>query len=94
MVFRGQSIDPPAQMTFARRWGKVLDAPYLKPIEMPGQPGMLVLPNLGKERSYATEVWHTDLSFMPAPPALDDARGAGGTGGGWRYHVRQPVPGL
>jgi taurine dioxygenase len=70
LVFRGQSLDPPAQMTFARRWGEVLDAPYLKPIEMPGQPGMLVVPNLGKERSYTTEVWHTDLSFMPTPPAL------------------------
>jgi taurine dioxygenase len=31
---------------------------------------MLVVPNLGKERSYTTEVWHTDLSFMAAPPAL------------------------
>ena len=70
LVFRGQFLDPAAQMTFAHRWGEVLDAPYLKPIEMPDHPGMLVVPNLGKERSYTTEVWHTDLSFMPAPPAL------------------------
>ena len=70
LVFRGQFLDPAAQMTFAQRWGEVLDAPYLKPIEMPGHPGMLVVPNLGKERSYTTEVWHTDLSFMPTPPAL------------------------
>jgi taurine dioxygenase len=70
LVFRGQFLDPATQMTFAHRWGKVLDAPYLKPIEMPDHPGMLVVPNLGKERSYTTEVWHTDLSFMAAPPAL------------------------
>jgi taurine dioxygenase len=70
LVFHEQFLDPAEQMTFSNRWGEVLDAPYLKPIEMPGHPGMLVVPNLGKERSYTTEVWHTDLSFMPAPPAL------------------------
>jgi taurine dioxygenase len=31
LVFRGQFLDPVTQMTFARRWGDVLDAPYLKP---------------------------------------------------------------
>jgi taurine dioxygenase len=70
LVFREQFLNPIAQMTFAKRWGEVLDAPYVKPVEMPGHPGMLMVPNLGKERAYTTEVWHTDLSFMPAPPAL------------------------
>jgi taurine dioxygenase len=70
LIFRGQFLDPTEQMAFAHRWGEVLDAPYLKPTEMPGKPGLLVVPNLGKERSYTTEVWHTDLSFMAAPPAL------------------------
>jgi taurine dioxygenase len=70
LVFRRQFLDPATQMTFALRWGKVLDAPYLRPTEMPGHPGMLVVPNMGKTMSYTTEVWHSDVSFMPAPAAL------------------------
>jgi taurine dioxygenase len=70
LVFRGQFLDPTAQMIFAHRWGEVLDAPYLKRFEMPNHSGLAVVPNLGKERSYTTEVWHSDVSFMPAPPKL------------------------
>jgi hypothetical protein len=38
-------------MTFAHRWGEVLDPPYLKSIEMPDQPGVSVVPNQGNERA-------------------------------------------
>jgi taurine dioxygenase len=70
LVLREQFIDPDALMAFSRRWGEVLRASYLKPVEAPDRPGMLVIPNLGKERSYTTEVWHSDLSFLPSPPAV------------------------
>jgi taurine dioxygenase len=69
LVFRGQFLEPEAQTAFARRWGEVLHAPYLKQIEMRDHPDVLAVPNLGKARAFTTEVWHSDLSFTPAPPA-------------------------
>lgn len=69
LVFRGQHLDPAAQTAFASRWGKAFHAPYLKPLEVPGHPEVMAQSNLGKANSYTTEVWHSDQSFMPAPPA-------------------------
>jgi taurine dioxygenase len=69
LVFREQFIDPEAQMAFANRWGKSFHAPYLKPLEIPDHPGVMAQNNLGKANSYTTEVWHSDQSFMPAPPS-------------------------
>jgi taurine dioxygenase len=69
LVFRGQFLEPAAQTIFTHRWGEVLHAPYLKQIEMPDHPDVLAVPNLGKARAFTTEVWHSDLSFTPAPPA-------------------------
>jgi taurine dioxygenase len=69
LVFRGQFLDPEAQTAFAQRWGKVFHAPYLRPYEIPDHSEVMAQPNLGKANSYTTEVWHSDVSFMPAPPA-------------------------
>jgi taurine dioxygenase len=70
LVFRGQFIDPAAQMTFANCWGKAFHAPYLKPLEIPDHPEVMAQPNMGKANSYTTEIWHSDQSFMPVPPAI------------------------
>jgi taurine dioxygenase len=69
LVFRGQFIDPGAQMAFANHWGKSFHAPYLKPLEIADHPEVMAQSNLGKANSYTTEVWHSDQSFMPAPPS-------------------------
>jgi taurine dioxygenase len=69
LVFRGQFLDPAAQTVFSHRWGEVLHAPYLKQAEMPGHPDVMEQPNLGKGSHNTTEQWHSDLSFMPTPPA-------------------------
>jgi taurine dioxygenase len=69
LVFRRQFLDPAAQTTFANRWGRAFHAPYLKPLEIPDHPEVMAQANLGKANSYTTEVWHSDQSFMPAPPA-------------------------
>ena len=69
LVFRGQFLDPALQTGFANRWGKAFHAPYLKPLEIPDHPEVMAQANLGKANAYTTEVWHSDQSFMPAPPA-------------------------
>jgi taurine dioxygenase len=69
LVFRGQFLDPSAQKIFTRRWGEMFLAPYQKQSEIPDHPGVLAGANRGKAYAFTTEQWHSDLSFMPAPPA-------------------------
>ena len=70
LVFRTQSLDPEAQATFTRRWGEVLHIPYLKQLEIPGHAEVTAQPNMGKAKlSLVIEQWHSDSSFLPAPPA-------------------------
>jgi taurine dioxygenase len=69
LVFRGQFLDPEAQTAFAHRWGEVLHAPYLKRLEISDHSEVMEQVNEGKANAYTTEVWHSDVSFMPAPPA-------------------------
>jgi taurine dioxygenase len=69
LVFREQYLDPAAQTVFTHRWGKVFLAPYQKQSEIPDHPEVLAAVNRGKAYAFTTEQWHSDLSFMPAPPA-------------------------
>jgi taurine dioxygenase len=69
LVFRGQFLDPAAQTAFAQRWGRLFRSPYLKQLEIPDHPEVMAQPNRGKADSFTTEIWHSDQSFMPAPPA-------------------------
>ncbi len=70
LVFRGQFLDPAAQTVFTRRWGEVLHLSYLKQLEMPDHREVMAQGNLGKAKhALVTEQWHSDSSFMPAPPA-------------------------
>jgi taurine dioxygenase len=68
LVFRGQFLDPAAQTVFTHRWGKVFRASYLKQLEKPDHPEVVAAVNRGKAYAFTTEQWHSDLSFMPAPP--------------------------
>jgi len=69
LVFRGQFLQPEHQIAFTRRWGQNFRAPYLKQAEMLNHPEVLEVINRGKAKAFTTEQWHSDLSFMPVPPA-------------------------
>jgi taurine dioxygenase len=70
LVFRGQFLEPGAQEAFTGRWGEARHTAYLKQLEMPDHPDVIVQPNGGKAiHAITTEQWHTDQSFMPTPPA-------------------------
>jgi taurine dioxygenase len=69
LVFRGQFLEPSTQKAFANRWGNPFNAPYLKELEIPNHPEVMAQENRGKVNAYTTEIWHSDQSFMPAPPA-------------------------
>lgn len=70
LLFRGQFLEPAAQASFTRRWGEVLHIPYLKQLEVPDHEEVMAQPNLGKVKlGMTTEQWHSDTSFMSAPPA-------------------------
>jgi len=68
-MFRGQFLEPAAQTAFTHRWGNVLRASYLRQLEIPENPEVLASVNRGKAFAFTTEQWHSDLSFMAAPPA-------------------------
>lgn len=68
LVFREQFLQPVAQVDFARRWGEALVIPKLKPYQVPGYPQVVAIANPGKDNN-VTEAWHSDLSFVPSPPA-------------------------
>jgi taurine dioxygenase len=69
LVFREQFLEPDVQTAFTQRWGQLHHAPYLKQLELPDNRDVYQAFNLGKARAFTTEQWHSDLSFMPAPPA-------------------------
>jgi taurine dioxygenase len=69
LVFPEQFLEPRAQSVFTHRWGDVLRAPYLKQVQRPDYPDVLEVVNRGKANAFTTEEWHSDLSFMPSPPA-------------------------
>lgn len=70
LVFRGEFLDPAAQTAFTHRWGEALHIPYLKQLEIPDHSEVTAQTNIGKARlGLVTEQWHSDSSFLPAPPA-------------------------
>ena len=70
LVFRRQFLDPPAQTAFSHLWGTLLRGPYLRTLEIPHHPDVTAQSNIGKAKlGLVTEQWHSDQSFMPAPPA-------------------------
>jgi taurine dioxygenase len=50
LVFRGQFLKPAAQVAFTRRWGEAVVTPYLKLLQVPDYPEIIVVPNPGKAR--------------------------------------------
>ena len=67
LVIRGQHLSPEELLEFSRRWGDISITPMLNYID--GCPGLFQVDNVGKDRG-VTENWHSDSSFIPAPPAI------------------------
>ena len=71
LVFPDQEVEPPAQVEFSGRFGR-LKHHVLKENLLPGLPEVYVLTNMTsqnevKPRPYAGAYWHTDLSYEPEP---------------------------
>ncbi len=67
LFFRDQEIAPTEYQTFARRFGQVEGHPAYETV--PGAPDVQVLESTAENPS-KIEVWHTDMTFRPAPPAI------------------------
>ena len=71
LVFPEQVVEPPAQIEFSGRFGR-LKHHVLKENLLPGLPEIYVLTNMTSQnevtpRPYAGAYWHTDLSYETEP---------------------------
>jgi taurine dioxygenase len=71
LAFRDQSLDPPSQIAFMRRFGPVIVYPGDEQQECPEVRTLANSPS-GRMRDgrvrKVTEVWHSDSSYWEAPP--------------------------
>lgn len=68
LVYRGQNLQPAAQVAFARCWGEpVQQNPLLKHLE--GFPELIQVTKIPKETA-STEAWHYDSPYTPVPPKI------------------------
>ncbi len=67
LFFRDQNIEPTDYQAFARRFGQVEAHPAYATV--PGAPDVQILESTAEAPS-KIELWHTDMTFRPAPPAI------------------------
>lgn len=67
LFFRNQDISPVEYQAFARRFGQVESHPAYETV--PGAPDVQILESTEAAPS-KIEVWHTDMTFRAAPPAI------------------------
>ncbi|MEZ5560640.1 MAG: taurine dioxygenase [Pseudomonadales bacterium] len=67
LFFRDQDISPQDYQAFARRFGQVEGHPAYPTVA--GAPDVQILESTPENPS-KIEVWHTDMTFRPAPPAI------------------------
>ena len=68
LIYRGQQLQPAAQVEFGRRWGKPLQTnPLLKHLE--GHPEIVQVTKIPKATA-STEAWHYDSPYTPVPPKI------------------------
>ena len=66
VFFRGQDLDPAAQVAFGERFGTLEDYPFVAPL--PGHPKVIPVIKEADETSNFGGGWHTDLIYRPVPP--------------------------
>lgn len=67
LFFRDQDLTPVEYQAFARCFGQVEGHPAYDTV--PGAPDVQILEST-PEKPSKIEVWHTDMTFRPAPPAF------------------------
>lgn len=68
VVFRGQDLEPAAQIAFAEIFGEVVPHPLYRSAEIDGFPQILVLEHkAGQFYNGRNDIWHSDVSFEEVP---------------------------
>ncbi|MEO6624957.1 MAG: TauD/TfdA family dioxygenase [Burkholderiaceae bacterium] len=70
LFFRAQQFTPEQQLEVTRRFGPVLRVPYIKHLD--AYPDIIAVQKEADERKISTfgGTWHSDFSFLDAPPSL------------------------
>jgi alpha-ketoglutarate-dependent taurine dioxygenase len=66
IFFRGQQLPPSRFLAFARRFGEVIEYPFLKGLE--GFPEITPVVKLEHERVNFGGLWHSDTAYLERPP--------------------------
>ena len=66
IFFRNQPLDPGKLLDFGRRFGGVIEYPFVKGIE--GFPEVIAVAKLEHERINFGGVWHSDTTYLECPP--------------------------
>ena len=66
IFFRDQPLAPDRLLAFGRRFGEVVEYPFVKGIE--GFPEVIAVVKLEHERINFGGVWHSDTSYLECPP--------------------------
>jgi taurine dioxygenase len=66
IFFRDQDLPPARFLGFAKRFGAVIEYPFVKGIE--GFPEIIPVVKLEHERINFGGIWHSDTSYLEAPP--------------------------
>lgn len=70
LFFRDQQLTPQQQLEVTRRFGPILRVPYIKHLDT--YPDIIAVLKERDERKISTfgGTWHSDFSFLDAPPSL------------------------
>jgi taurine dioxygenase len=85
LVFRGQELEPAAQIRFTRLFGPSEPHPLNTRATVPGHAEVLILQNRPGMRGARNDYWHSDISHARCPPsasilhALEVPQGRGDT---------------
>jgi len=66
LFFRGQPLTPAQFLGFAKRFGTIVEYPFIRGIE--GFPEIIPVVKLEHEKTNFGGVWHSDTSYLPQPP--------------------------
>ncbi|MEY4645224.1 MAG: hypothetical protein RLZZ596_2055 [Pseudomonadota bacterium] len=66
VFFRDQPLPPAEFLALARRFGEVIEYPFVKGLD--DYPLIIPVLKLAHERHNFGGIWHTDTAYLPAPP--------------------------
>lgn len=69
LVFRGQSLDPAAQIAFTRLFGEPQEHPLRTRASVEGFPEVLIIETRPGRIGARNDYWHSDISHAECPPA-------------------------